>query len=143
MSKVVHIVNSRFDNKHMRSCLASRRSVSGWGHVTHGARALQPNGFRFRFIPRKVPGLSQSTWVQRWSRDHGCLQGAHMDGRKTSIVQGAKGLYWPPGPCSFSSGDACANSSFIFHLASSKALIFNSPSLTLTLTFVLVPRFPF
>ena len=42
----------------MRSCLASRRSVSGWGHVTHGARALQPNGFRFRFIPRKVPGLS-------------------------------------------------------------------------------------
>jgi len=42
----------------MRSCLASRRSVSGWGHVTHGARALLPNGFRFRFIPRKVPGLS-------------------------------------------------------------------------------------
>ena len=42
----------------MRSCLASRRSVSGWGLVTHGARALQPNGFRFRFIPRKVPGLS-------------------------------------------------------------------------------------
>jgi hypothetical protein len=46
------------NNKHIRSCLASRRSVSGWGHVTHGARALQPNGFRFRFIPRKVPGLS-------------------------------------------------------------------------------------
>ena len=35
----------------------------------------------------------------------GCLQGAHMDGRKTSIAQGAKGLYWPPGPCTFSSGD--------------------------------------
>ena len=30
--------------KHRRSCLASRRSVSGWGHVAHGARALQPNG---------------------------------------------------------------------------------------------------
>ena len=42
----------------MRSCLASRRSVSGGGHVTHEARALLPNGFRFRFIPRKVPGLS-------------------------------------------------------------------------------------
>ena len=26
--------------------------------MTHGAMALQPNGFRFRFIPRKVPGLS-------------------------------------------------------------------------------------
>ena len=26
--------------------------------MTHGARALLPNGFRFRFIPRKVPGLS-------------------------------------------------------------------------------------
>ena len=25
-------LNSRFDNKHMRSCLASRQSVSGWGH---------------------------------------------------------------------------------------------------------------
>ena len=66
----------------MRSCLASRRSVSGWGLVTHGAMALQPNelessgrvprkgailpqgggpapsSFRFRFMPRKVPGLS-------------------------------------------------------------------------------------
>ena len=46
-------LNSRFDNKLMRSCLASRRSVSGWGHVTHGARALLPNelgssGFRGR-----------------------------------------------------------------------------------------------
>ena len=51
-------IATRFDNKQIRSCLASRRSVSGWGHVTHGARALQPNGFRFRFIPRKVPGLS-------------------------------------------------------------------------------------
>ena len=50
----------------MRSCLASRSSVSGWGFVKHGAMALQPNGFRFRFIPRKVSGLSgyrsQSTW---------------------------------------------------------------------------------
>ena len=26
--------------------------------MTHGARALLPIGFRFRFIPRKVPGLS-------------------------------------------------------------------------------------
>ena len=26
--------------------------------MTHWARALLPNGFRFRFIPRKVPGLS-------------------------------------------------------------------------------------
>ena len=26
--------------------------------MTHGARALQPIGFRFRFMPRKVPGLS-------------------------------------------------------------------------------------
>ena len=26
--------------------------------MTHEARALLPNGFRFRFIPRKVPGLS-------------------------------------------------------------------------------------
>ena len=25
--------------------------ISGWGLVTHGAMALQPNGFRFRFIP--------------------------------------------------------------------------------------------
>ena len=48
----------------MRSCLASRRSVSGWGHVTHGARAPQPNGFRFRFIPRKVPGIS-AHWFRR------------------------------------------------------------------------------
>ena len=40
------------------TCLASRRSVSGWGLVAHGAMALQPNGFRFRLIPRKVPGLS-------------------------------------------------------------------------------------
>ena len=26
--------------------------------MTHGAMDLQPNGFRFRLIPRKVPGLS-------------------------------------------------------------------------------------
>ena len=32
--------------------------------MTHGARALQPNGFRFRFIPRKVPGLS-AHWPRR------------------------------------------------------------------------------
>ena len=42
----------------MRSCLASRRSVSGWGLVTHGAMALQPNGFRFRFIPEGAWRLS-------------------------------------------------------------------------------------
>ena len=35
--------STRFDSKHIRSCLASRRSVSGWGLVTHGAMALQPN----------------------------------------------------------------------------------------------------
>ena len=46
------------DNKHRRSCLTSGRSVSGWRLVTHGARALQPNGFRFRLILREVPGLS-------------------------------------------------------------------------------------
>ena len=49
--------STRFDNMHMSSCLASRRSVSGWGLVTHGAMVLQPNGFRFRLIPRKVPGV--------------------------------------------------------------------------------------
>ena len=32
--------------------------------MTHGARALQPNGFRFRLIPRKVPGLS-AHWLRR------------------------------------------------------------------------------
>ena len=46
------------DNKHRRSFLTSGRSVSGWRLVTHGARALQPNGFRFRLILREVPGLS-------------------------------------------------------------------------------------
>ena len=51
-------ITARVDNKHMRSCLASRRSVSGWGLATHGAMALQPTRFRFHFIPRKVPGLS-------------------------------------------------------------------------------------
>ena len=35
-----------FYKKHMRSCLASRLTVSGWGLLTHGARAPQPNGFR-------------------------------------------------------------------------------------------------
>ena len=50
--------STRFDNKHIRRCLASRRSVSGWGLAAHGARALQPNNFRFRLILRKVPGLS-------------------------------------------------------------------------------------
>ena len=35
-------ITTRFDNKHTRSCLASRRSVSVWGLVTHGAMALQP-----------------------------------------------------------------------------------------------------
>ena len=43
------------DNKHRRSCLASGRSVSGWGLVTYGAVVLQPNRFRFRSILRKVP----------------------------------------------------------------------------------------
>ena len=32
--------------------------------MTHGAMALLPNGFRFRFIPRKVPGLS-AHWLRR------------------------------------------------------------------------------
>ena len=32
--------------------------------MTHGARALLPNGFRFRFMPRKVPGLS-AHWLRR------------------------------------------------------------------------------
>ena len=33
-------ITTRFDNKHTRGCLASRRSVSGWGLVTHGAMVL-------------------------------------------------------------------------------------------------------
>ena len=64
----VLVSQPRFDNKHMRSFLTSRRSVSGWGHVTHGARALQPNGFRFRFIPRKVPGSQPGGWVGEFLR---------------------------------------------------------------------------
>ena len=61
------------------------------------------------YAPEGAWPLSQSTWVQRWSRDHGCRQGAPMDGSKASITHCAKGPHWPPGPCSFSSGDACAN----------------------------------
>ena len=33
----------RAERAHADADLASRRSVSGWGHVTHGARALLPN----------------------------------------------------------------------------------------------------
>ena len=58
-----------FGNKHRRSCLASGRSVSGWGLVAHGAMALQPNGFRFLFdTPEGVWLLSQATWVPWWSK---------------------------------------------------------------------------
>ena len=47
--------------KHMRSYLASRRSVSGWGHVTNGARALQPNELESSGrVPRKGAILPQS-----------------------------------------------------------------------------------
>ena len=42
----------------MHDFLASRQSVSELGHVTHGAMALQPNGFCFRLIPQK------SAWPQ-------------------------------------------------------------------------------
>ena len=42
------------DNKHTRSCFASRRSVSGWELVAHGARALQPNKQKsFGWVSRK------------------------------------------------------------------------------------------
>jgi len=34
--------STRFDNEHIRSCLASRRSVSGWGLVTHGPWPSSP-----------------------------------------------------------------------------------------------------
>ena len=70
-------ITTRFDNKHIRSCLASRRSVSGWGLVTHGAMALQPIGFRFRFIPRKVPGLSANPLGFRGGR--GTMVSARAD----------------------------------------------------------------
>ena len=43
-----------FDNKHTRNYLASRRLVPRWGHVTHGARALQPNELGgFGWVSRK------------------------------------------------------------------------------------------
>ena len=55
--------STRFDNRHIRSCLASRRSVSGRGPMAQGdsphnliaGPILQPSVFRFRLIPRKVP----------------------------------------------------------------------------------------
>ena len=54
-------ITTRFYNKHIRSCLASRRSVSGWRLVTHGAMALQPNELESsgRF-PREGGVLPQS-----------------------------------------------------------------------------------
>ena len=36
-------ITTRFDNKHIRSCLAPRRSVSGWGLVTHGGHGPPAN----------------------------------------------------------------------------------------------------
>ena len=36
--------------------------------MTHEAMALQPNGFRFRFIPRKVPAGKLADWLDLHSR---------------------------------------------------------------------------
>ena len=44
----------------MRSCLASRRSVSGWGLVTHGAMALQP---KWISLPFDTPEGKGAPWT--------------------------------------------------------------------------------
>jgi hypothetical protein len=48
-----------FNNRQMRSYFASRRKVSKWGPVAHGAMALKPpNGVSFCLVPWQAPGLS-------------------------------------------------------------------------------------
>ena len=88
----------------MRSCLASRRSVSGWGHVTHGARALLPNELK---SSGRVPGKGA---VARQLSNTVRLAHTSSHGRANACRRrlAAKAKPRPQGRAS----------SFIFHLAS-------------------------
>ena len=46
-----HYLNQLLDSKHRRSCLASGKSVSGWGLVTHGSKSQKRR--RCEWAPRR------------------------------------------------------------------------------------------